>query len=143
MLTKIDELTLPDHWHLDAEDDCFFIGEYTAGRGFTHSSTNQLILNLKKSVDRRGRPEWAYKEHAIWQAATALRNYLNPEFVAKATFVPVPPSRASDDPLYDDRMTRVLRMISPNIDVRELVVQTESTECAHAANRFCVIAFEP
>ena len=50
MLTKLDELNLTDHRHLDARDECYFIGEYTAGRGYSHSATNQLILNLKKAL---------------------------------------------------------------------------------------------
>jgi hypothetical protein len=131
MLTKIDELTLPDHWHLDGTDECYFIGEYTAGQGFSHSATNQLILNLKKGLDRRGRPEWIWKERAIQQAATVLRGSLNPAFLQNATFVPVPPCRATNDPLYDDRMSRVLRLLGPEVDVRELVKQIESTEGAH------------
>ena len=45
------------------------------------------------------------------------------------TLVPVPPSRARDDPLYDDRMTRMLQAIwtGQQADIRELIVQTEST----------------
>ena len=27
-LTKIDDLTRPDHWNLTEEDDCYFLGEY-------------------------------------------------------------------------------------------------------------------
>ena len=131
MLTKIDDLTLSDHWHLDDMDQCFFIGEYTAGKGFSHSSTNQVILNLKKGVERRGRPEWIWKDRAIRQASAALRGSLNPDFLNSATFVPVPPSRIVNDPLYDDRMTQVLRQLGPDIDVRQLVLQIESMESAH------------
>ena len=131
MLTKIDELTLPDHWHLESEDDCYFIGEYTAGQGFSHSSTNQLIFNLKKSVERRGHTDWVWKERAIRQAATVLSGSLNPGFLRSATFVPVPPSRVVTDPLYDDRMTQVLQSLAPGTDVREIVRQLESTEGAH------------
>jgi hypothetical protein len=85
MLTKLDELNLPDHWYLDATDECYFIGEYTAGRGYSHSATNQFILNLKKCVERRGLPEWRHKESAIIQAAATLRSSLNPEFLAGAS----------------------------------------------------------
>lgn len=133
MLTRIDELNLPDHHHLDGRDNCYFIGEYTAGRGYTHSATNQLVLNLKKGVERRGRPEWMYKEHAIQVAGVNLRNSLNPDFLRDATFVPVPPSRIATDPLYDDRIVRVLRHLGPNVDVRTLVLQTENMLAAHDA----------
>ena len=47
--------------------------------------------------------------------------------------MPVPPSKARGDPLYDDRLTRMLRAIRPEppLDVRELIVQTESTDAVH------------
>lgn len=131
MLTKIDELIRSNHWYLDEQDECYFIGEYTAGRGYTHSATNQLILNLKKSVDRRGRPEWMFKENAIRQAGITLRDSLNPAFLQRATFVPVPPSRAVADPLYDDRMVRLLRWLGNDVDVRVLVCQKQSMLEAH------------
>ncbi len=133
MLTKIDELTLPDHWHLNTLDECYFIGEYTAGKGYAFSVTNQLIFNLKKSVERRGHTDWIWKERAIRSAATTLLNSLNPAFLATATFIPVPPSRVFNDPLYDDRMSQVLRLLGPQVDARELVLQVQSTEGAHVA----------
>ena len=47
--------------------------------------------------------------------------------------MPVPPSKALTHPDYDDRMTRVLLRICqhPPLDVRELIVQVESTTAAH------------
>ena len=45
-LTKIDDLALPDHYYLTAEDDCYFLGEYTARKGYAFSPTNQLVLNF-------------------------------------------------------------------------------------------------
>lgn len=49
------------------------------------------------------------------------------------TFVPVPPSKARDDPRYDDRVTRMLRAIWParTADIRDLVIQPESAAAAH------------
>ena len=118
-----------------AEDDsCFFLGEYTARGGYAYSVTNDLIHNFKKPPDRRGRPEWQYKERDIRRAAAAFRHALGEE-PPPLTLVPVPPSKARDDPLYDDRVTRMLQAIWPGqqVDIRELIVQTESTPAAHAA----------
>lgn len=132
-LTEIDQLTRADHSYLTEDDRCFFLGEYTARRGFAYSDTNSLILNLKKKPDRRGRPEWRYKEQAILTAAAAYRASINEEWLRHATFVPIPPSKAKSDPLYDDRMTRVVNAINPQqpVDCRELVVQTHSTPAVH------------
>lgn len=132
-LTKIDDLSRPDHSYLVSEDTCYFIGEYTARRGYAFSDTNHIIINFKKGMDRRGKPEWFYKEQALQRAAAAFRGALNSEWLDAATLVPVPPSKAKDHPLYDDRMVRMLRAIrsNPPLDIRELVVQRISTEAVH------------
>jgi predicted amidophosphoribosyltransferase len=132
-LTKIDDLSRPDHFYLAADDECYFIGEYTARKGFSFSATNGLILNLKKGMNRRGRPEWVYKARAIQAAAAALRASLTDTARTTLTFVPVPPSKAKDDPLYDDRLVQVLRAVWPGsaVDIRELVLQGQSMEAVH------------
>lgn len=48
MITAVDDLLRPLYAHLTAADQCYFLREYTSGRGFAHSETNRLILNLKK-----------------------------------------------------------------------------------------------
>ena len=130
--TEIDELTRPDHSWLTVEDRCYFLGEYTARRGFAYSQTNNLILNFKKMPDRRGRPEWRYKKSAIRQAADAFRRALGSK-PPGMMFVPIPPSKAPHDPLYDDRVTQMLRAIWPSqtADVREIIIQPESTDAVH------------
>jgi hypothetical protein len=132
-LTKIDDLTRPDHSYLTAADVCYFLGEYTARKGFAFSATNHLIFNLKKPMDRQGRPEWPYKARAIQTAAEALRAALNDKTRQTLTFVPAPPSKAKSDPLYDDRLTQVLHGIWPGqrVDVRELILQPKSSDAAH------------
>jgi hypothetical protein len=133
MLTRIDDLHLPDHRRLGREDECYFIGEYTAGKGYDHSNTNQFIYNLKKSVHRRGLPDYWHKEEAVRRGAYELRRSLNPDFIERATFVPIPPSYAQSDPLYDDRIIQLLGLVGPAVDVREIVRQTESMPSAHLA----------
>jgi hypothetical protein len=137
MLTKIDDLTFPDHYRLENTDECYFVGEYTARAGYSYSATNDLVHNLKKGMERRGRPEWRYKTWAIATASLQLRNSLNPDYLRVATFIPIPPCKAKDDPLYDDRMVQVLQQFGNDVDVRELIVQTQSYEASHgpAASR--------
>ena len=94
-LTRIDDLTRPDHSYLTAADACYFIGEYTAGRGYAYSDTNSLILNFKKSMDRCDLPEWPYKGRAVRIAAVAFRKALKRSDLERLTFVPVPPSKDS------------------------------------------------
>lgn len=135
-LTEIDDLTRPDHYHLSANDVCLFLGEYTARKGFSFSATNDLVLNFKKSVDRKGRAEWQHKERAIRQVGQAFATAIKAEWLANVTLVPIPPSKEKNDPLYDDRMVRMLQAIpAPQpLDIRELLVQQQTMESAHDAD---------
>ena len=133
-LTKIDELTRPDHHHLDDSDNCYFFGEYTARKGFGHSSTNQLIWNLKKGNDKRGSYEYRYKGQAIHQVANLITNTIGNLY--EYTFVPVPPSKCRTDPAYDDRIADILRVCKQcngNLDFRELITQRLSMGASHSA----------
>ena len=51
--------------------------------------------------------------------------------------MPVPPSRAKGDSLYDDRLIKMLHAIrtNPALDVREIVTQEESYEAAHDSDK--------
>ena len=133
--TIIDELTRLDHHQLNDNDQCYFLGEYTAHAGYNKSPTNSLIWNFKKSLDRRGKPEWKYKKHAILRAAKAFRIGLG-EDPPPWTFVPIPPSKKPGHRYYDDRITQMLQAIWPDkkIDIRELIIQKKSTETAHGSS---------
>jgi hypothetical protein len=134
VFTAIDDLLRPLYPHLTAADQCYFLREYTAGRGYAGSETNRLILNLKKPSDRRGNPEWRYKERAIEQVAREFRASVNLSALSRITLVPMPPSKAKSDPLYDDRMLQVLRAVDVEgqLDIRELLLCAESMPPAHA-----------
>lgn len=133
-LQKIDELTRRDHHYLEDGDQCYFFGEYTARESHAYSATNQLIHNLKKTVDKRGTAQWRYKGIAIAEAAQMLRSAVKPE--ARVTFVPIPPSKAKDDPLYDDRMVQILRATCDGrpAEYRELLLQRQSVAATHLSD---------
>ena len=129
--TQIERTQLEDHRHLTPEDECYYLGEYTARGGPLYSITNQIVLNFKKSVDHRGRPDWPYKGQAI-RTVAQLFSTLNTAFRRDAVFVPIPPSKEKEHPLYDDRLIRMLQAVSSDLDVRELLIQRESSEAAHS-----------
>jgi hypothetical protein len=131
LFTEIDALTRADHSFLTEEARCFFLGEYTARAGFSHSATNNLIQNFKKPMDRRGTSQWRWKEKAIADAAGALNASFGNAPLHDFTFVPIPPSKVKADPMYDDRMMRMLHMMRPGLDIRELVLQRTSRPAAH------------
>ncbi len=132
-LTAIDDRTRGGHWYLRRTDVCRYLGAYTAGKGAAHSATNRLILDFKMPVSRTRRRNPPQKDKAIANAAAALRRALEASPLARAVFVPVPPSKAKDDDAYDDRLVRMLRAVRPEqpLDVRELIVQTHSVEPTH------------
>jgi len=132
-LTEIDDLTRPDHFYLMADDACYFLGEYTARKGFAFSRTNQLVLNFKKGLVKRGSQQWKYKEQAIGQAATVFRTALTGDLLDRITLVPIPPSKAKTDPLYDDRLVRMLGAVRPQppLDIRELICSESAPQRAH------------
>jgi hypothetical protein len=135
-LTKIDELTLPDHYRLEPTDDCYFIGEYTARGGYEHSETNDLIHNLKKGMEKKNRPyEWRWKGWAIRNCIVQLREVLPADTLTNATFVPVPPSKIKTDPLYDDRIVQIFSGLGDEVDVRELVNLRANHAPFHEAER--------
>lgn len=133
-LTEVDDLIRPDHHHLSNTDICYFFGEYTARKGFHHSATNQLISNFKKCPSRVNQFDYRYKNQAISTIADELCAHINP---ATLTFVPVPPSKAKDHELYDDRLQKVLirySQLSNGVDWREIIFQSTSTRAAHSSD---------
>lgn len=132
-LSQIDDSTRGDHHHLAADDTCLYLYEYTSGRDYSFSATNNLISNLKKKPSQCSVQSLAHKTRVIGEAAIALRQSLNAGWLGFATLVPVPGSKARDHPDYDDRIERICRGIGAQVDVRNLVVQTASTIASHEA----------
>ena len=136
-LQKLDEQNLPDHHYLDATDECYYISEYTPRQGPHYSNTNDLIINLKKPVDRIGRPEYRYKIQAIHISSETLRSVIAEEFVSLAMWIPVPSSKTKNDPLYDDRIVQILERLGRGreCNIRDLVIQTSNLESFHDGSR--------
>jgi hypothetical protein len=135
-LTVIDDLLRRDHYYLTADDEVAFFGEYTARKGYAHSDTNQLIINLKKKPNKRGLPEWKYKEQAIQRASDIIRGGfdLNKLLADGVVIVPMPPSKARGHPLHDDRMLRVALGVHPALQVRELLRCKLSMDASHESD---------
>ena len=135
-LWKIDESTVGQHFSLRDGDQCYYIWEYTAGKRYDFSPTNQLISNLKikpsqiaKSPNRN-----YYKEQAINHAAAGLRHFLRRDYAEqRMTFVPVPGSKAAGDPDHDERLLQVLQRALQgwSADIRPMLELTQSTPADH------------
>jgi len=127
LLTKVDDLLRGEHVYLDANDHCYFLHEYTARAGFSHSESNRLIWNLKKSVDRRDKAaEWRHKISAIQTCADELITAIKASRrrgLEGALLVPTPPSKTKAHALHDDRICQVAQLLSQglSLEVAELL----------------------
>lgn len=134
-LSVIDESNISDHAALHGTDQCYFLFEYTSGRGYDFSATNQLISNLKKkpSTQTSNPQAYKYKGRSIRSCGAWLGQALNAEWLKTGTLVPIPPSKAKSHPDYDDRMLQICRTIpsATPLDIREMVIQRESMRAAH------------
>jgi len=130
-LIEIDAALRREHSYLSEDDRCYCLGEYHPRGGFAAGPVNSMISNFKKPVTRRGLVEYRHKENDIVRAGALVRSVFNAQGLAACTFVPMPPSKARNDPLYDDRLLRVLRTGEPQLDVRELLLMTGSTRAHH------------
>lgn len=130
-LVKIDDALRREHSYLAADDECYCLGEYFPREGYKAGPVNSMISNFKKPVTKRALPEYRHKENDITRAGHLVRSVLSKEAPATYTFVPIPPSKAKNDPLYDDRLVRVLNTGQPVLDVRELFAMKSSTRAHH------------
>lgn len=130
-LRVVGDLEREDHWYLGADDHCYFFGEYMPRKGFAHSATNQLVMNLKKKPDLRHTAQWSHKLATIQRVARTIQSNILPEALPGLTFVPIPPSKPPTSPGYDDRMAQVARQIAGNCDVRELIVTQAERDARH------------
>lgn len=132
---KIDSTNIGDHTRLRESDDVYFLREYTSAKNFSFSETNDLISNLKK---KKGSGGYKYKAPAIERCATEILGGLRADWLKTACLVPIPPSKCSTDPAYDDRMLQMCNRIAAKaqfpVDVREIVKQKESIRSAHESS---------
>jgi hypothetical protein len=136
-LVRIDELLIREHGSLSLADECYYLLEYTAREGYSFSTANDLVQNLKKPMDRKGRPEWKWKTWAIQKIAQELTPAL-PVLIdfATTTIIPVPPSKIRANPLYDDRLIQILHKSCPTgTDIREVITCREDMTAAHESDQ--------
>lgn len=104
-------LLLGEHCYLDSTDECYFTGVYTCHRdeGF-----KPLIISLKRN-----------HKSAIDSVVNQLSSILPTKWAQNCTFVPMPPSSGKTSAIRS-----IVTQLSVN-DVRDLVVQKQSTPSSH------------
>lgn len=142
-ITVVGDLERGDHFHLTQDATCYFWGEYTpakhlAGPPWEYSETNHLILNFKKKLDRKGHADWRYKIEAINKAATGFArlwkwNVLHEQH--RVALIPIPPSKARTDPMFDPRMLDMLTAVASQaglpLDIRDCLSFSGAYAASH------------
>jgi len=90
-------------------DSLFYARQYHTGEGYKGGETNQKITNLKKKVDSSN-SELYYKGEAIKSFATEVL-YLLSKVRKNFYIASIPTSKCKDDPLYDNRLEKVISLI--------------------------------
>lgn len=137
-MTRLTKLDNDEYKYLCDGDHCYHYGEYTSGGGFKKSETNQQIWNLKSRPTSSDKVLY-WKGKAIEYWANKIAESLDLSAVAgNTTFVPVPCSKPSGHPDYDDRMFKVLEKLlrrNSSLDIRNLLVQTQLRDSQHEGLR--------
>lgn len=136
-LQAIDDSNRAAHYYLTPDDECYFLHEFTARKGYGYSPGNQFIFNFKKSPTKRHEAHYQHKLQAIANAIALYRGLFDQVagIYDGCTFAPIPPSKLPGHPEYDDRMWQVVRGVceGKGADAREIIRQTDSYEAAHLA----------
>lgn len=85
---RIDSTNLGDHANLTAADECYFLFEYTSGKKYDYSVTNNLISNLKKKPGSSSISELRYKAGATVLSQRFPGVPINGIFIARRVFPP-------------------------------------------------------
>lgn len=116
--TKVDALDLPSN--LTFEDTCLFYLRYTPRHGYQDSEANQIVLNYKIPIQKlRENPyRQRYKDEANDYYAKAIVQLIStlavnsiPISRYKVGVLPIPPSKAPNDPDYDNRTLRTAQNV--------------------------------
>jgi predicted amidophosphoribosyltransferase len=101
------DLLLGEHCYLDCSDECYFLCMYDCSH---QRSLKSLVISLKQG-----------EKSAIDMAADELLNALPWDWVNRFTFVPMPSSSGTWNPI------RLLLSRLPRLDKRELLLQRQVT----------------
>lgn len=134
-LQAIDDSNRAAHYYLTPQDECYFLHEFTARKGYNFSAGNQFIFNFKKSPAKRHEAQYRYKLDAIQTAIGWYRSIFDgsDDVYTECTLAPIPPSKVPGHPEYDDRMWQVVQGIckGKGADGRELLRQSANYDAAH------------
>ncbi len=119
----LDEKDIHQHYFIQKEDNIIYLGLYYSREGY-QGEGNNLIYNLKKSVDKSGSSEWQYKQGAIHSVAQKITEVMDSVSTGggKWYWIPIPPSKLEDNPMFDDRINQILELAQSNCNNQNHIV---------------------
>ena len=138
-LRKVGDLELRDHWFLEEDDECYYIGNYTPGENYNHSEVNQIVFNLKMPVAYCNEYKYRYKRQEIKRCGAVMGRAINNDLAAYSVIVPIPPSKPTDHPEYDDRVSKIASAAAPFVSA-ELLTTAIARDAAHLNKELSVPA---
>lgn len=131
-LKQIKGALLAEHFYLHWSDTCHYLMEYEAHPKQLKHSTKQLIADFKHSGAKY--PYNVLKAEAMHHLLKRFQRYILPTLdLSNSTLVPIPSSKAKDDPRHDDRMIKLLQMgcYKHEADIQELIMNKNSLPASH------------
>jgi predicted amidophosphoribosyltransferase len=136
MIIKLEPEYFHHHDYLNVKEDentiYYFFDDYVPRGTFKAGKTNSLIANYKKNVDSP-QGELYYKKKAIREVSQYIKKDFD-ELKDNFTFIPIPPSKAKDEPLYDDRNLKCLNL-ALNCNVIDIISFKETHESFHITGK--------
>ena len=133
---KTDESDRLDHCRNHQELYLLYGRIYTPRRGHKYSTSNRLVLNLKKRPSSSNEGELYWKREAIKQFAADVIALLRPNLPPNKprALIPMPPSKTRQHPDYDDRMEQVAQRVAqhfPNLRYWPLLKGIRDVQGSH------------
>ena len=125
-LHKLD-IQIHNRQHISRDDVCAYLLEKES-EGYSASDANNLIYNFKKPVNRKGLPDWRYKDIAINTISEMVNNIAFPNCI----IVPAPTSNPRYSANWDSRIDQVVdSIVTEAITVEKILDVNSSVTPAH------------
>lgn len=134
---KFDGITYPFPAYINQSEDCRFARDYIPGIGYKGCQTNDLVLNFKQDISKKGSGSWQYRQWALNVFADELASIFGSNSQSFVTNIPTSKPRTSNQ--YDFRfedMFQALKMKRPNLNIiYPLDVGTVQVASHHGGSR--------
>lgn len=124
------------HHYIEKDDYCLYTREYVSGYGYQGGPTNRLILNFKKSPNKKRTPEWKYRIQAVETFKTEAEKLFKPD--SNVSITAIPSSKQKTHPDYDWRFEDLFATLlksRPNLSIKWPIKVKKTEQSSHRGGR--------